>query len=277
MAKQEVAKAAHGHDKARALAERETDRQQSLALMDEDTRRFLEQAGGQEDLVGRDVVAIPFLTILQPLSPEVNPADAKYIEGAKPGNILHTVSKEASMSVQVIPVVHQRSFLEWVPRDAGGGFRGEHTGADVVELFMAKIDRATGRARLDNGNDLVDTRNFFVLQVREDGSLSPALITMSSTQIKASKNWNAMMRDFRPETLPVRPGALAPLAAGVYNLFTMMQENKKGKWFGWNIKRIQETPAEMLAQAARFYKQVKGNEVLVDRSEPVNEEDDDAL
>lgn len=274
MAKQEMAKVTHGMAKAQALAAKGAQQSGALALLDDETRRFLESGAGQEDLHGRDVVAIPFLSILQPLSPEVNPADAKYIDGAKPGNILHTVNKETTMAIQVIPVVFQRSFLEWVPRDAGGGFRGEHTGEEAVMLFMSKVDRATGKARLDNGNDLVDTRNFYVLQVRDDGSLSPAMITMASTQTKASKSWNRMMQDFRPESLPVPPGRLAPLAAGVYQLRTLMQENKKGKWFGWDIRRIQETPPEMLSQAAAFYAQVKGGAVLVDRSEPLNEEDD---
>lgn len=246
--------------------------QREVATLDEETRALLESGAGQEDLVGRDVVAIPFITILQPLSPQVNPAEPDYIEGAKPGQIIQTVTREVSVGVQFIPCVFQRSFVEWVPRDAGGGFRGEHFGEEAIIQFNTKLVPGTGKARLDNGNDLVDTRSYYGLQVLADGTLAAAMISMASTQTKASKSWNAMMKDYRPPG--VLPGVQVALYAAVYNLVAVPQENKKGKWYGWRITRLQPTPLEMLRPARTFYEQVKGGGVVVDRSTLAPEEEE---
>lgn len=237
-----------------------------VAVIDPRALALLQTGAGQEDLVGRDVVAIPFLTILQPLSPQVNPSDSDYIEGARPGSILQTASKEIRTAFQFIPVKFQRSFLEWVPRDNGGGFRGEHTGAEAIELFNSKLDRATGRAKLDNGNDLADTRSYYGLVVSDEGALSPAMVSMSSTQIKASKNWNTLIRDYLPPGLSPAQKADVPVFAGVYSLTSVQQENKKGKWYGWRVTRIGGTPYEMLVAADAFYNQVMGGIVTVDRT-----------
>lgn len=218
--------------------------------------------GSFEGMMERDTVSIPFLGVLQPLSPQVNPSDPKYVEGAKPGQIYNTAEKTALTEVQVVVCAFNRSFIEWVPRDAGGGFRGEMSGYEGVETFMSKLDRATGKARLDNGNDLVDSRNYYLLIIAPDGTTSPAMISMSSTQIKASKDWNYMLsKQPLPEGAP-----RLEVYHGVYTLRTVLRENKKGKWFGWDIRRVAVTPPAIIAQAEAFRDQITGGLVTVDRS-----------
>lgn len=227
-----------------------------------------QESWGMEEMVGRDNVAIPFLRILQPLSPQLNSADAAYVEGARAGDIFHTTDKVAVRAVQVIPVRYSRSFLEFVPRDAGGGFRGEHSGSDAILTFNERLDRSTGRARLDNGNDLIDTRNMYVLIVHPDGLLERALISMSSTQIKKVTHWNAALLKQRN------------IAEFVWDLSSVKEENKKGKWFGWAVKRLTATPPEMVTAAKDFHDQIVGGAVVVDRAadfEPEPEEGDNAF
>lgn len=250
-----------------------------VAVVDQQALAALASGEGFEDVQGRDMFAVPFLVVLQPLSPQCNPAAAEHVEGAIPGRILHTVSNELFSTVQVVPVHLTRTFVEWVPRDAGGGFRGEHAGPDAIELFNSKLDRTTGKARLDNGNDLVDTRNHYVLVVREDGHCEPALISMSSTQIKASKQWTSMMQMFRPVSYQLPPGVLPAMYACAYNLTTVLQENKKGKWFGWRVTRLQEIlSADIINAAKSFRRQILGGEVAVDRSvAEAASEDDNAM
>ena len=44
--------------------------------------------------IQQDDLALPFLKVLGHLSPEINKQHAKYIEGAQPGMIINTVTKE---------------------------------------------------------------------------------------------------------------------------------------------------------------------------------------
>jgi hypothetical protein len=246
----------------KAVAER-----QSTAVAVPDSE--LENFGGYE--VTRDDVAIPFLVILQPLSPQLEVGGPEYLEDAKPGMIMNSVTKELFNSVMVLPIEYKRSFIEWVPRDKGGGFRGEFPPATHEAIFTARLDRATGRASLENGNHLVDTRSFYVLtssDATEDAAanVAPAMISMASTQIKKAKNWMSMITGYAPPGMKPRvngyPGWFA-----VYSLSSVMEQNEKGKWWGWKINRVGFNHVEELrATAAAFYTQVRAGAVRVDRA-----------
>ena len=74
-------------------------------------------AGSQN--IGQDDVALPFLKVLGQLSPEINKKHAKYVEGAEPGMILNSVTKElfdGDKGIEVIPVFYNRKYLEWQDR-----------------------------------------------------------------------------------------------------------------------------------------------------------------
>ena len=83
------------------------------------------------------------MKILQALSPEVNKREGKYIENAAAGDITNTVTKELYTEEQgcvVIPVAYKRMFLEWQPRESGGGLIKQHTDASI--LSQTKKDTA---------------------------------------------------------------------------------------------------------------------------------------
>lgn len=225
-----------------------------------------EANAGFEGATSRDDFAIPFLVILQPLSPQLQPGNAEFIEDARPGMILNTVTRELATAVRVIPVRYTRTFTEWVPRDAGGGFRGER-GADAVEEFDRLRDPTTGRAKLPNGNDLVDTRNFYVLIIDDKDMPSPAIVSMSSTQIRKARQWMQIMNG---TMLPGRDGRAfrPPMYSSVFILTSSQQENKKGKWYGWSIRRhgfVQDT--DQYQSASLFNKQISVNAITVDRNQ----------
>ena len=66
------------------------------------------------------------------------------------------------------------------------------------------------------------------------GGMTPALITMKSSQLSVSKNWNSMMK-----TIQIDDGkggfVTPPMHAVVYNLASAIQKNDKGSWYGWAI------------------------------------------
>ena len=95
---------------------------------------------GNLDL-SRDI-AIPYINILQSGSPQINPSKAEYVNGAKVGQFYNTVTQEVSDTIEVIPALYQLRYVEWKPREQGGGFVEAHS-ADSGILSQTKRDQIT--------------------------------------------------------------------------------------------------------------------------------------
>jgi len=200
----------------------------SMALFGDDA------AKGFENMTQEDM-ALPFVRILGQLSPQVTEGDAKYIEGAKPGMIYNTVTSDCfdgKKGIKVIPCYYKKDFPEWSDR-------GDGPGAPVaVHLPNSPViqtgKRDGSKIRLPNGNYLEETASYYVLIENKAGGMSPALITMKSTQLNVSKKWNSMMK-----TIQIADGkggfAIPPMHGVVYNLQSVLQKNDKGSWYGWSV------------------------------------------
>lgn len=202
-----------------------------------------------------DDYALPFLHVLQKMSHEVDASDAKYVKGAVPGMFMNSVTQElfdGAQGIEVIPVDFQKVFNVWVPRTAGGGFKGsgtsrEEAGAKVEELRKLGVDKPL---------EIIDTANHFLL-MREPltDKLSALVLSCTSTKMKASRVWMSLMARV---TIGEKP---APSFAKRYVLKTIAQTNEKGTFS--NIKaEVVDGPggwvtAEELDAAETFFKQIK--------------------
>ena len=196
-----------------------------------------------------DDYALPFLRVLGQLSPECNKRDAKYVDGAEPGMIFNTVTKQlydGEAGVNVIPCYYKREYVEWSDR-------GEGTSAPVAihSVDSGIIKDATRDAgykdRLPNGNYLENTASYFV--TIDDGT--SALISMKSTQLKVSRSWNSMMNSIK---LKGKNGMFTPaMYSHVYNLKTVQQSNDKGTWFGWTVEKVGPVQDKDLYEAAKSF------------------------
>ena len=86
-----------------------------------------EFAGEGMDSIGTEDMQIPFLRILQALSPEIQKNDPKFIKGASAGDLVNTVTGETwdgDDGVVVIPCGYTMKYLEFMLRDTGGGYQG---------------------------------------------------------------------------------------------------------------------------------------------------------
>ena len=183
--------------------------------------------------ISQEDLALPFLKILGQLSPEVNERDGKYVEGAKPGKIINTVTNQLFDTLQVVPVFYKRQYIEWQDR-------GTSTGAPVaIHEADSDIVSQTTRGkdykdRLPNGNYLENTASHFVLTVGDNPST--ALISMKSTQLKVSRKWNSMMMGIKMQG---KNGLFTPPTySHIYNLSTVQMSNDKGTWFGWDVAKV---------------------------------------
>ena len=131
-------------------------------------------ASGFDNLdVSRDI-AIPYINILQSGSPQINPSKAEHVEGAKVGQFYNTVSQLVSDTIDVIPVLYQLRYVEWKPREQGGGFVEAHS-ADSGILSQTKRDGMTRKDVLPSGNYIATTAYHYVMILGKDGSYSQAV------------------------------------------------------------------------------------------------------
>tara|TARA_B100000424_G_scaffold73149_2_gene54341 strand:+ start:1950 stop:2705 length:756 start_codon:yes stop_codon:yes gene_type:complete len=190
--------------------------------------------GGLEEVTSEDV-QIPFLRVLQALSPQIKKSDPAYIKGSEQGGIFNTVTKKfwnGDDGVVVIPTYFQKKLLEFVPRSEGGGFVGE-----INPKNLPKIVKENGMEMLENGNELVRTAQHYVKIVHDDGTLENAIVDMKKTQLKKSREWVSIMGMFK---YPKEAGQnlVGKTMDSWYNMFrltTVEESNDKGSWYTWKI------------------------------------------
>ena len=194
-------------------------------------------AGAGFEEATADSYAIPFLQILQKMSDQTDPENASYINGAKAGMFANlTTGKlvDGKKGINVIPCHYSRKFVEWVPRDKGGGLRGVHSpDSDIVQNANPSPKNPLELVTTE-GNVLTDTRYHFVLNI-VNGQPEPAILTMKSSQIKKSRAWMTRMQNL---SIQRKDGSrfIAPMFSHVWTLTTRQETNDRGSWFGFHIE-----------------------------------------
>ena len=223
---------------------------------------FAEDANvGFEDLTQQDV-AIPFFVLLQKMSPQLDS-----VEGAKAGQVFNTVTEEVCDELKVIPCAYKREFVEWTPREQGGGLVAQHSiDSDAVNSATRSAD---GRLISAAGNWLVETAYHFVLAITKNG-LERGLITMTSTQLKKNRRWNSLMSGIK---LRGPEGTYTPARySHIYKLTSAQEKNDKGSWYGWNIEMDSQVDKQDTYNIAKdFAKSIQSGDVKT--TAPVQEEE----
>ena len=212
--------------------------------------QFAADAGAGFEDADPSSYAIPFLQILQSGSPQCKKSDGAYIKGAEEGMLFNTGTQElydGEEGILVIPCHFTNRFVEWKTRESGGGFVGEHLPGTTAPT--QKDDK--GRDILPNGNTLVDTRNHYVMIRQSDGTLTPAIIAMSSTQMKKSKQWMSRMQGIKIKT--ATGFVPAPMMSRTYRITTVPESNDKGSWFGYRIELVGLVEDEAEYRAAQEF------------------------
>src|SRR5690349_9060099 len=198
---------------------------------------FESDAGQGMEGADKDSFAVPFLLMLQGLSPAVNES---LVDGAKAGMMMNSVTNELFSSARVIPCGYKRVYLRWKPRDEGGGFKGEMSVTQFEQLVREGKAKEVENSKGDmvwkdhEGCELKDTRVHFCLLLTPDGGAKPIIISMGSTQIKRSRRWMTRMGDIvmkRGDGSSYTPATYSH----VYTLKSEKEDNEKGTWFSYNI------------------------------------------
>jgi len=197
----------------------------------------------------KDSFAIPFLIVLQKGSPQVDEADPKFIKGAKPGMLMNTLNNETfdgKVGLILLPCYFQRRFLRWGPRGSeSGGFKGELTAENAAELEqdnkVIRIDNQlyfpddNGKVKEKKCDTLSDTRNHFCLLFDEDtGEIQQVLLSLTSTQIKKSKQLVSLLANVRVEQDGEKVSP--PTWVNRVRLTTISEKNDQGTWHGVEVE-----------------------------------------
>ena len=182
---------------------------------------FLDSYAGQgtENISLQDV-SLPFLRILQSLSPQCQEGTESYIPDAKPGMFYNSLNgKVYGRSIKLIPVKYERTWLEFKPERQG--FVATHA-PDSVPVDKTDFNKWKNS---DNGNEIVDTMTFYCL-IADDLNSGMVVFPLTKSFLKHARKWNSLiMTDRLPN------GKHSPIFANIWELETVINKNDKGTFY----------------------------------------------
>jgi hypothetical protein len=227
---------------------------------------ILRDSGAGVENMGMDDVAVPYLYVLQTNSPQVNPDHDSYIEGAKAGMFYNNVSGEVydgrEKGLTVIPCAYERKYVEWVPRDSGGGYVSDH---DIDSGILSECSpNEKGIPCLANGNLIVETAYHYVyFKNPKDDQWDQIIIPMKSTFLKKSRRWNkTLMATLIPGTSSQAPRWLYP-----YQLKTAKETKGDNTWSNFDIERLPDMVTADQYRACKAFAELFSTGLIVKAKE----------
>jgi len=216
-------------------------------------------------------MAIPFLTILQDLSPQIK-SGPKQIELAKAGMIFNSVTEgvwPGDGTVGVIPCALRKTYVEWRPRAAGGGFVASY---DIDTVFKTAIRQENKSWVLPHGNEIIPTMLHYVIVVAPGTMPSPAIMAMNRSQARKSRKWISIME---MQTVQVESRIVRPrIYAYSYPLSTVLETKDQNTWFGWSIGHPEFVyDAAVFEVAKNFASLINKDGVVVDMANVMEKEE----
>ena len=223
------------------------------------------EGAGMEKLTAADLL-IPRLSIIQALSDQMKRTSPNYIDGAKVGEIVDTGTNEIMPAkLRVLPVVWDKTWIEWYPRSTRKGIANIHLTADI--LAQTEKD-AKGKPILKNGNYVAETAQVYLLNL--DAGRRPSFLPFASSQTRKSRRWMTLASGERLERADGSEYC-PPLFYRSYVLGTQMESNNEGEWGGWTIERgpaLPELPnwKNILNDAIKFRDSIIAGSMVADIS-----------
>lgn len=232
-----------------------------------------EYAGIGGNDIGSEGLAIPFINVLQALSPQVT---EQTVPGARSGQFFNTVTQEltdGNEGLIIQPIYEEYVFVEWTPREKGGGFIAVHRADDDLVKETLHEDRRDDKGKLltADGNSLVETFQVYVRLLTSDGKdgLGFGVVSFTSTKIKSYRAWKTSR-----DTIRGVSRENTPVFAHRAKLTTLLSKNKNNQSFyvtvispfaadergtpNWRLSMIDpKTEGHLLKEAFEFRKVIE--------------------
>ena len=217
----------------------------ALATLD-----FVADSGMGLENIEKTDLALPFLKLLQSGSYETKKKHAKYVEGAEAGMFYNTVTKNlysGEKGVEIIPVFYKMTYPEWAPFERSEGRPISNDRGPGIMAETTQNDQ--NKDVLKNGNYIEKTANHFVI-VNGDRP-EKALMTMKSTQLTESRNWNSLMEN-EFELTPSGKSVPAPVFSRIYKL-NSVENLGNFTWHGYKISMLRKIEDVGVYQMAKDF------------------------
>lgn len=207
-----------------------------------DVSAYGEYADAGFEGITRDDLKTPFLKLLQTGSKEI----AEGTTEGKAGQFLNTASGEVlpMTGFPCLLIGKQHQFIEWKPRDMGGGFIAAHapTAPFVARTFAFNDGRKFGKLKTEGGNELIESHDAFIVILSEDGLLpsgDAAVFPFTSTKIDAIKNWYTKIMTTKIPGVTVDPKTGKPRRPPLFSFRSRIvgfKDPKTAKGIFYNVR-----------------------------------------
>jgi len=204
---------------------------------------------GFEDMSADDL-QLPRLKLLQAMSPELENDDA-----LRAGNVFNSVTGDwwpSDQGVKVVPCVYHKTYVEWAPLNSGAkGPVAVHQSKEVMNNTVRGEDNKY-YTNDNTGNYIEETANYFVLIIGGKGETSQAVVSMKSSQLTPSRNWNSKMKNLKIQN---SKGVYftPPMWSHSYLLKTEKTKNGDKTWYKWKVEVDSMITVEDLVTQARAF------------------------
>lgn len=166
------------------------------------------------------LVPFPMIKLLQALSPELDEEDGKYIKKAKIGDICitdgsKTMCIDGEKGIRFSPILVRKNWVEWVPRNKGGGFVASYSTKEEME------------AGFTQGNEVNVSIDYLVISPDiSEGEMIPLLLQFNSpTKMVLARAMHKYITTYNT------------MHGVVYHLTSKKQVNRAGqKFYNFNIE-----------------------------------------
>lgn len=202
-------------------------------------------ARGKENIDSTDVT-LPFLGLAQKTSPQIEPSDAKYIDGLQVGDFFNSLTGEqyGAGPIEFIPIVLKKHAIEFNPFEEGGGIKDRSVPWDDDRCQFHGDEKPTATRFYDWAVLLVPSMELIVLSFK-------------STNISVAKAFQQIIN--------VRPG---PAFAGKYKLVSKDGQAKVGTrtivFKKFSITPAGKPDADQAQFAEGVFESLKGKNIQVD-------------
>lgn len=208
---------------------------------------------GSEDVKQEDL-QVPRLKLIQAISDELKPKDPNYIDTARAGDLLNSVTRQLFKADEGVLVVNLKYVKRWnVWRDRkfnnGGLVASCFTEAEAIE---ARNNMAQSEGVPLDGEQI--TKCYEILETPENWCLridpetlafEPLIVDMPKTKQKVARAWNTMIQQKGGDRF-----------AGIWNVKSTEASNGTDDYHNYDVSFVGYVPDELFKEVEKFFESV---------------------
>ena len=190
--------------------------------------------------INSEHLSTPRLKQLQQLSNEVDENHSEYINGAKVGDFINTVTGENyGSSMYVVNTHFKEEFVVWRKREEGGGLVGNFPTRGEAEDYLSENNLEMTK------HDITQTHIHTLLRLddkTQEISDIPFLFDCASSKLKVSREWNTKIIKQAGDRFSY-----------LWKMSSVPQSNAKGSWVNIDISGVDWLKDDIYKQLKSFY------------------------